>query len=117
MKRFTPGPMAPETGAVARDGAAGRRVLPCMTVRRTLPCSLPIDCAACTISTLGDRHRLAIVEIDGGLYAFHPTCLRPSRVRRADARPLAAEELAQLGRDGSDAPSSRRAARVEHPTA
>ena len=68
-----------------------------MTVKRSLPYPLPIDCAACTITTLGDLKRLEIVEIDGGLYAFHPTCLRPSRVRRPDARPLSAEELAQLG--------------------
>ena len=68
-----------------------------MTVRRTLPFPLPIDCAACTISTLGDHKRLELVETDGGLYAFHPTCLRPSRVRRADARPLPEQELAQLG--------------------
>ena len=90
-------PMATDTGARTRDGSALRRVLPCMTVKRTLPYSLPIDCAACTITTLGDRHRLEVVEIDGGLYAFHPTCLRPSRVKRADARPLTEQELAQLG--------------------
>jgi hypothetical protein len=69
-----------------------------MTVKRTLPYPLPIDCAACTISTLGDWRRLEIVEIDGGFYAFHPTCLTPSRVRRTDARPLTEQELAQLGR-------------------
>ena len=97
MKRFTPKPVAPAAGAVPRDGSSLRRVLPCMTVKGTLPYSVPIDCAACTISTLGDRKRLELVEIDGGLYAFHPTCLRPSRVTRADARPLTAEELAQLG--------------------
>ena len=49
-----------------RDKPTAWRVLPCMTVKRTLPFPLPIGCAACTTSTLGDLKRLEIVGIDGG---------------------------------------------------
>ena len=96
MKRFTPAPgrrLARSRETAWRPGGNP----PCMTVQRTVPYPLPIDCAACTITTLGDLKRLELVEIDGDWFAFHPTCLRPGRVRRSDARPLSEQELAQLG--------------------
>ena len=74
-----------------------------MTVKRTLPFPLPIDCAACTMGLLGTRNPI-VVEIGGESYALHPTCLTPGRHRRKDARPLTEGELIELkqGRGGCE---------------